>query len=69
MTTTHAIYDVDFDDPSDPMSRYTIRYTTTVHVCPSPTNADECAMIRERAVAGVNAPIPACPIHGEWSDA
>jgi hypothetical protein len=38
-----------------------------MRACPSP-NPSECAMIRERLVAGVNAPIPDCPIHGAWSD-
>lgn len=28
-------------------------------------DADECAMVRERSVAGVSDEIPACPVHGE----
>lgn len=35
--------------------------------CPG-TTPSECAMIRERLVAGTNAPIPDCPIHGTWTD-
>ena len=30
------------------------------------TSADECAMARERAVAGVSDTIPACPTHGQY---
>lgn len=30
--------------------------------CPY-TDADECAMARERSVAGTDAPIPSCPEH------
>jgi hypothetical protein len=38
-----------------------------MRACPSP-NPSECALIRERLVAGVNAPVPDCPLHGAWSD-
>lgn len=31
-------------------------------------DADECAMARERQVAGTDEPIPACPVHGEHPD-
>lgn len=30
------------------------------------TSPDECAMAREREVAGVSDSIPACPVHGEF---
>lgn len=36
--------------------------------CPSPSNPGECAMMRERAVAGGSAPIPDCPKHGPWTE-
>lgn len=39
----------------------------TLDQCDSPDDPDECAAMRERLVAGTNAPIPACPIHGEWT--
>lgn len=29
----------------------------------------ECAMIRERSVAGISDDIPSCPTHGEWARA
>lgn len=32
------------------------------------TTASECAMMRERAVAGLSNDIPPCPIHGEFSE-
>lgn len=28
-------------------------------------SADECAMVRERSVAGVGDMIPGCPVHGD----
>lgn len=37
--------------------------------CLSPESATECALMRERLVAGVNMGIPDCPVHGEWSEA
>jgi len=33
------------------------------------SSASECAMARERSVAGVSDAIPACPVHGEHEDA
>jgi len=36
--------------------------TTT---CPW-TSADECAMVRERSVAGISNAIPSCPVHEEY---
>ncbi len=33
------------------------------------TTADECAMIRERSVAGVSDSVPDCPVHGAYRDA
>ena len=38
-----------------------------VPACPY-TDADECAASRERSVAGVSNDIPACPIHGAYSE-
>jgi len=35
--------------------------------CPATTPA-ECAMMRERAVAGLSNDIPSCPVHGAWSE-
>lgn len=36
-------------------------------ICPfEGTTADECAMIRERSVAGISNDIPACPVHGAY---
>lgn len=32
------------------------------------TSADECAMARERSVAGKSNDIPACPVHGAYTD-
>ncbi len=32
-------------------------------------DAGECAVMRERAVAGASDIIPPCPVHGSWSDA
>jgi hypothetical protein len=31
-------------------------------------DADECAMVRERSVAGISDVIPACPVHGPHPD-
>lgn len=32
------------------------------------SDADECAMARERSVAGISNVIPACPVHGPHPD-
>lgn len=41
-------------------------------MAPEPTcpwlDADECALARERSVAGISNDIPACPVHGPHPD-
>jgi hypothetical protein len=32
------------------------------------TTADECSTIRERSVAGISDSVPACPVHGAFSE-
>jgi hypothetical protein len=34
--------------------------------CQYGTTADECAMVRERSVAGQSDEIPSCPVHGPY---
>ena len=37
----------------------------TTALCPW-TSADECAMARERSVAGISNDIPSCDVHGPY---